>query len=190
MKQIKNYIYNMKHIKNYINEKLHITTKSHTYSCQPKLWGELRDIIVKRIEEDGKECDLNEIDVSKIENMSYMFCASGNKIFENFNGDISRWDVSNVKYMDTMFFGCKKFNCDISKWDVSNVKNMNYMFYGCEQFNCDMSRWDVSNVERMQEMFKDCKNFNCDLSRWNVSNVKDMIDTFKGCPTKPEWYKE
>ena len=46
----------------------------------------------------------------------------------NFNGDISGWDVSKVKYMYSMFFK-SKFNGDISQWDVSNVERMTWMFY-------------------------------------------------------------
>ena len=46
----------------------------------------------------------------------------------NFNGDISEWDVSNVKDMTSMFDD-SNFNGDISNWDVSNVKYMGYMFY-------------------------------------------------------------
>ena len=83
MKQIKNYIYNMKHInaykygmkniKNYINEKLHITTKSNIYTCYPKTRKELSSIIIERIESEGVECDLNDIDVSNIEDMTSLF---------------------------------------------------------------------------------------------------------------------
>jgi surface protein len=40
------------------------------------------------------------------------------------------------------------FNGDISKWNVSNVKNMNGMFYSCD-FNKDISKWNVSKVEDM-----------------------------------------
>jgi len=35
--------------------------------------------------------------------------------FSNFNGDISKWDVSSVKDMSNMF-QCSNFNGDISKW--------------------------------------------------------------------------
>lgn len=44
-----------------------------------------------------------------------------------FNGDISRWDVSNVKDMFRMFCG-SKFKGDISKWNMSKVVCKEYMF--------------------------------------------------------------
>ena len=113
----------MKSINNYISEKLVINrniNKIH-YNYFPKTKEELQDIIEQRIKEEGNKCDLNDIDVSKIDNMSYLFRKS------KFNGDISEWDVSNVKYMNGMFEN-SKFNGDISKWDVSNVTNMHDMF--------------------------------------------------------------
>ena len=57
--------------------------------------------------------------------MSYLFQNT------NFNGNISKWNVSNVKDMSNMFSGCESFNYDISNWDVSNVKNMHHMFFRC-----------------------------------------------------------
>ena len=180
----------MKNITNFINERLHITTKSHIhhYTCQPETWDELREIIVKRIYDDGFECDLNDIDVSKIKDMSYLFNASGNSIFERFNGDVSQWNVSNVTNMRWMFKGCKKFNCDLSRWDVSKVTNMECMFCKCAQFNCDISRWNISNVKNIYRMFKDCKLFKQNLNRWNVSNIDYTVEAFKRCPTTPNWY--
>jgi surface protein len=41
-----------------------------------------------------------------------------------------------------------KFNGDISKWDISNVENMNTMFWN-SKFNSDISNWNVSKVEIM-----------------------------------------
>ena len=67
------------------------------------------------------------------------------------------WDVSNVKYMREMFWGCKKFNSDLSNWNVSNVENMNGMFMGCKKFNCNLSNWDVSDVRDIEDMFDGCK---------------------------------
>jgi surface protein len=49
-----------------------------------------------------------------------------------FNGDITKWDVSNVETMVRMFSYCEKFNQDISNWDVSKVIDTLYMFFYCE----------------------------------------------------------
>ena len=161
----------MKNINTYINERLHITTKSHLqhYTYHPKTTEELQEIIIQRIKDDGPECDLNDIDVSKITDMSYLFSANtqwyGNEIFKDFNCDISRWDVSNVEYMDRMFSWCEKFNCDLSNWNVLNVKDIEYMF-------------------------NNCKNFNQNLNNWDVSNVKIMKNAFYNCPTTPKWYEK
>ena len=172
----------------------------NNYKYFPKTKEKLKAIIKKRIKEEGNEVDLNDIDTSKITNMSSLFRDTG------FNGDISKWDVSNVTSMKGMFYGCKKFNSDISQWDVSNVTSMegmflncevfnqniskwnvsnvkiaSWMFYKCEAFNQDISNWDVSNVNNMAFMFSFCKAFNQDISTWNVSNVKNMAYTFCNC---------
>ncbi|MBR4558515.1 MAG: BspA family leucine-rich repeat surface protein [Fibrobacter sp.] len=44
-----------------------------------------------------------------------------------FNGDISKWDVSNVTSMRSMFYN-SHFKGDISKWNMSKVVSKEYMF--------------------------------------------------------------
>ena len=142
-----------------------------TVKNQPKTKEELKQIINDTIKEKGNECDLNFVDTGLITDMSGLFSDS------TFNGDISKWNVSSVKYMTGMFFE-SNFNGDISKWDVSNVKDMSYMF--CESnFKKDISKWNVSNVKDMREMFYGSK-FNQDISKWDVSNVKNMSEMFVG----------
>ena len=119
---------------------------------------------------------LEDWDVSNVKNMTLMFWGC-----INFNANLSNWDVSNVENMSCMFKACEKFNCDLSKWDVSHVQDMDGMFVGCKKFNSDLSNWDVSNVENMPGMFYGCKKFNSDLSKWNVSSVGDMNEMFEGC---------
>ena len=139
----------MKSLKSYIQEKL-IIKKSNSYKYFPETKKELREIIENRIENEGNEVDLNDIDVSKITDMSNLF------EYLDFNGDISGWDVSNVTNMRAMFYECEAFNQDISEWDVSNVTDMSYMFEDCKTFNQDISTWDVSKVKDSDNMFFNC----------------------------------
>ena len=40
-----------------------------------------------------------------------------------FNGIMSNWNVSSVKYINSMFYQAAAFNQDISSWDVRSVTN-------------------------------------------------------------------
>ena len=123
------------------------------------------------------EIKLEEIDTSKITNMSNLFANSKRTDFSG----IEKWNVSNVTDMSFLFGNCENFNQDISNWDVSNVKDMSYMFKGCKKFNQDISKWDTSRAIDMQEMFNGCTNFNQPLNDWDVSSVEDMNCMFQRC---------
>ena len=132
------------------------------------------------------EESLNWLDISQITDMSWLFSEKNYdyecRYYYEYNGDISKWDVSNVTDMSCMFTGSfgeikNKFNRDISGWDVSNVTNMFSMFETSD-FNQDISHWNVSNVQYMSYMFSDTP-FNYDISGWDVSHVTDMHDMFK-----------
>ena len=111
-----------------IQEKLVIKkNKTPDYKYFPKTKFELEGIIRKRLKEEGNNVDLNDIDTSKITDMSKLFPGFS----PDFNGDISEWNVSNVTNMRSMFYGCKDFNQDISDWDVSKVKDIRCIFDYC-----------------------------------------------------------
>ena len=135
----------MKNLSEYINEKLSL---DDIEVYKPKTKDELKKLIDKLIKERGLKADLNDIDTSEIEDMSWLFYKS------EFNGDISRWDVSRVTDMDSMFEG-SKFNSNISRWNTDNIRSMGFMF-AYSQFNGDISRWDVSKVKDMGGMFQNC----------------------------------
>ena len=56
---------------------------------------------------------------------------------KNFSG-IEYWDTSNVITMEGKFAECKHFDIPIGCWDVSKVKDMSFMFYGCAAFKMEL----------------------------------------------------
>ena len=92
----------MKILSEYIKEGFKITSKTKVdkYNYHPETGFELQKIVQKCIDTRGNDADLNDIDTSKVTNMSGLF------MNRRFNGNISKWDVSNVKTMHKMFEGC------------------------------------------------------------------------------------
>jgi len=110
--------------------------------------------------------DISNWDVSNVTDMSEMFAGA-----KSFNQPIGNWDVSNVTNMAAMFAGAKSFNQPIGNWDVSNLTFTFLMFYKAESFNQPLANWDVSNIHNMMLMFSGAKSFNQPISNWNVSKV-------------------
>ena len=78
----------MKTLQHYIAEKILINKNSKIgYNYYPKTKEELKDIINKRIESEGNECDLNDIDTSNITNSVNTFhnCPIKEKYKPKFN---------------------------------------------------------------------------------------------------------
>ena len=75
-----------------------------------------------------KYIDISDWDVSNVTDMKAMFygCKELTSV-----GNISGLDISSVTDMSYMFAFCKKFNQDLSKWNVSKVRYNSYMFDSC-----------------------------------------------------------
>ncbi|UWD35106.1 BspA family leucine-rich repeat surface protein [Mycoplasma cottewii] len=134
---------------------------------------------------------------------------STESMFENaglFDGNLSTWDVSNVKSMKSMFKNTRLFNGDLSSWNVSslidasgmfqeaggfnrplnswaektrNIENMESMFEKTSNFNHKLNDWNTSKVTNMKAVFKNNENFNADISSWNTSKVTNMESMFE-----------
>lgn len=186
----------MKQLNRYITEKLVInkdTQDSKEYKYTPKNRWELMGIIDKLLEERGPNANLNDIDVSHIDDLAQVF--KNNKHHKIYNIDISEWDVSNATDMAEMFSGCKDVNCDLSSWKVDNVKSFVRMFSGCKNFEgIGLEKWNPIHVTHTTQMFWECESLNCNLSQWHLDDLKYMPDMFYNCKTLekngliPDWY--
>lgn len=99
----------------------------------------------------------------------------------DFNGNLSSWDVSNVRVMKNMFKNTKGFNGDLSSWNVSNVIDTSGMFHEATAFNRPINSWShkTRNIENMESMFEKATVFDQNLNDWNTSKVLNMKSLFK-----------
>ena len=214
----KNENFNSKSLTSYITEYIIKKKLDTPINSEDKYHPQTKEELIENIKEcfNNEDYNLNCIDTSKITDMSNLFDSYVNKTLDiKFNFDVSKWDVSNVTNMESMFFNCKKFDCDLSNWDVSKVENMHSMFINCISFEgkgldkwnvgnvvdmCNIFRncynftgkyienWDTHNVENIKSAFLDNRNFNGDLSKWNISKVKSTLNLFRGCENfSGEW---
>lgn len=63
-----------------------------------------------------------------------------------FNGIMSNWNVSSVKYINSMFYQAAAFNQDISSWDVRSVTNMNSTFRNAVAFDKNITGWNTPAI--------------------------------------------
>jgi surface protein len=143
------------------------------YQYHPMSWYELHNLMYELVKQRGMDGDYNDIDTSQVEDMNGLFTGP---MFDDFNGDITKWNTSRVTNMENMFRYCHKFNRDLSDWDVSRVEEMKGMFYECTLFNQDLSHWDVTAVKHMDYMFKGTKKLKQDFSSW-----EDKFISLKSC---------
>ena len=126
----------MKNLKQYITEEQSFlvnkkpNNRQDKYEYHPKDKFKLFDILINLIE--NNITDFNCIDVSEIDDMSWMFNMLNDNGYEVKDIDISEWDVSNVTDMSRMFYGCERlYSLNLSSFNTSNVTNMREMFSNC-----------------------------------------------------------
>src|SRR5699024_10431804 len=121
--------------------------------------------------------DLSSWDVSKVNNMGYMFYGA-----KAFNSPMEDWvpgaDLVDGCSLSFMFRETEAFDQDLSSWDVSKVNNMGYMCYGADVFNSPLEDWvpgaDLVDGCSLSSMFRETEVFDQDLSSWDVSKISSM----------------
>ena len=124
--------------------------------------------------------DLSGFDTSNVKSMNSMF----RYCTALTSLDLSCFDTSNVTNMYSMFYSCTALtSLDLSGFDTSNVTDMGYIFYKCSSLTfLDLSGFDTSHVTDMGYMFYDCTALtSLDLSGFDTSNVTDMASMFNQC---------
>lgn len=96
---------------------------------------QLIDIIQERINKYGNNCDLNDLDISLVTYLNYLFY-----LFPEFNGNISNWNTSNVIDFSFMFYKCK-FNQDISNWKFPETLGTTKEMFLNSEFDQNISNW-------------------------------------------------
>jgi len=87
----------------------------------------------------------------------------------NFDGTLESWNVSKVENMKYMFQNCMQFSGNgLDTWNWSNdpaVSSMRYMFFECRNFKPSLGNWaQVFNLynntlETVERMFYGCREF-------------------------------
>ena len=110
----------------------------------------------------------------------------------------TRWDMKNIKDVNSMFKNANNFNQCLTTWDMSNVRFINSIFEGASNFNNGELtntinkplHWKLPllteslDISRgIQSAFSGCNNFNQEIGTkdWNVSEITNFQEVFKDC---------
>ncbi len=158
--------------------------ENHNY-C-PTTKDQLAEIITGLKDTRGRAGNYNDIDTSKIVDMSYLFKKykedsildkKGYNLHQ-FNGKIDKWDTSNVTNMEQMFMETEIFNQPIGNRNTHKVTNMASMFSYNPFFNQPIGNRNTSNVTTMRAMFRSATAFNQPIDKRNTNNVTDINGMF------------
>ena len=121
---------------------------------------------------------LNNLNTSKVTNMSYMFTDC--TLLTSLN--LSGFNTSLVTEMIFMFNGCSSLiSLDLGSFNTSNVTRMNYMFWNCSNLtSLDLSSFNTSKVTDMYSMFAGCGNLQTITvgSDWSTAAVTSSANMF------------
>ena len=172
----------MKSLNQYIIEKILINKSSKLNKIKVESKDQLQSIIEERYNNNNSFVDLTDIDVSELDDLSYILGILNNVEVI----DISGWDTSNVIDMNFMFSQCKKLKkiIGIENLDVSKLEYANYMFYGGENLvELDLTNWNPKLLQKTRYMFYGCLNLKIikNIENWQLPNIKEVKYMFSGC---------
>jgi surface protein len=124
---------------------------------------------------------LNTLDISEVTDMSTLFTNCKN-LTSDVLACIANWRKLPSK-LNSLFMGCESLTSVnfISNWDVSDVVYMNQVFYHCKKLTqIDLSNWNVSKVLELKNMFDGCSNLTELKINFTVNNT-NLMGFINGC---------
>ena len=171
----------MKSLNQYIIEKILINKSSKLNKIKVESRDHLFSIIRERHNNNKSFIDLTDLDISELDDLSYIFYGSNMEVV-----DISGWDTSNVITMENMFSFCDKLKniIGIENFDVSKLESANSMFYCCKNLvELDLTNWNPVSLQDAYEMFSSCSNLKIikNIENWQLPNIKNVRQMFYKC---------
>ena len=171
----------MKSLNQYIIEKILINKSSKLNKIKVESKDQLQTIIQERYYNNKSFIDLTDLDISKFNDLSYIFYALNMEVV-----DISSWNTSNVTTMAYMFCHCTKLKkiIGIENLDVSKLEDATSMFSHCEKLvELDLTNWNPISLEYASCMFYRCSNLKIikNVENWQLPNIQDAAYMFYKC---------
>lgn len=104
--------------------------------------------------------------------MSYMLSESSGLVDVT---NIQYWDLSNVKYLNHLFYGCEELT-SIPVFNTNNIRHMQGMFEGCKKLT-SIPQLDMSSIWSISDMFKDCYSLTS-IPLLDCQNVQNVYTIF------------
>jgi hypothetical protein len=119
------------------------------------------DIPIVKFNTSFENCFLDSNIIGSIENWNVPFVNNLDRTFKNSN------------FVGNLYNG-NNFGGNLSSWNIFNVRTMNETFMNCLNFNDDISGWNTGLVEIMTSTFENCHSFNQNLANWNLTSITSM----------------
>jgi hypothetical protein len=184
----------MKNLKDIISEKLIINKniKVNEYHYHPINRRDLVEVVSKKykdLKSKNEILDLNDIDISKVHDLSYLF-----ELIKPKKVNMNNWDTSNVTDIHGLFWNNDIIEeIYIEDWDVSNVETAYGSFYFCKNLKkLNLKSWNFKSCTEFDLMFKGCEQLDTKFTdTWKMpTHVITVDQMFDGCKYRPKWYKE
>ena len=140
----------MKKLNQYIQEKFIINKNTSKYHYFPENFNELKEIIIKKIENDGQGIKKNplylpDINFEKIDDLSNLLAGLDIEYV-----DVTNLNINHITNFSGMFSMCQNLIkvIGLETWKIPENSDLSFMFYKDKKLEyADTSDWNTSNCD-------------------------------------------